>query len=423
MSAIAAHPSYRCYPTLWDINILRQMRIPRYAVALLGALQFSNPQFHLLRSLNETEWCALLALCDTSQLTLLVGFLCRTALPGWVGERIDRNYLDYSYRFERLKAATLEIAGLLRQYSVDFTLLKGLTHSPALTPDPRLRAQGDIDLWCLPDRVARANDALLRLGYRPIAKAGGRHLDPMIREAEAEWRGDYFARDLPIPVDLHYKLWDGEMECIPGPREDDFWNRRTSISMGDIAVPILEPADALAFAALHVMMHLLHGDVRLQRVWELGFVLHAHSQEVSLWRRWKAWQPSPARRVQTIAFLLADYWFACGIPDVIQEEAEMLSSDVHLWLRHYGLSPIESLFAPNKSELWLNLSLVSSTAGKARVLFRRLLPAGAAKQNLLTQSTLKKALLRRFGYHARMLPVTCAQGCKWWWLRQRSGRD
>ncbi|MGH9585229.1 MAG: nucleotidyltransferase family protein, partial [Bryobacteraceae bacterium] len=422
-----------CSPVVWDTNTIRTTRILRYGVALLEALQFRGSQPKLLRALDETEWRGLLALCDASQLTLLFGHLCRPDLPDWVRNRIDRNYLDNSYRFERLKAATLEIADLLTQRSIDFTLLKGFAHSPDLTPDPRLRTQGDIDLWCLPDQILSAKDALLDLHYRPIAASKSRHLDPMMRDTEWEWRGDYFARDLPIPVDLHYKLWDEEMERIPGPEEDRVWNRRCSLSRVDTVLPVLEPADAVAFAALHVMMHLLHGDVRLQRVWELAYVLHTREMDEPFWSRWQSLHPAPTRRVQTVAFLLADYWFACGFPEAIREEAETLSPDVVLWVRHYGLSPIEALFVPNKSELWLNLCLVDSFTDKARVLSRRLLPIGAAKPRIEAESrqeehksnkaVFRSAILKRASHHARTLPVSCAQGMRWWWLRQGLGSE
>ncbi len=409
-------------------------QIPRYGIALLRAIRFSGADRKALKYLSDSEWASLLRICDSSQLTLLLGHLCRPFLPEWVRDRIDRNYADNTNRFERLKAATFEISDCLGERAIEFALLKGFVHSPALTPDPLLRAQGDIDIWCRPERVLDARDALSGLGYRAIGKSSGRHLDPMIRETDWEWRGDYFARDLPIPVDLHHKLWDEGLERLPGPVEDEIWARRSSAAIDGRVIPALAPEDAVAFAALHVMMHLLHGDLRLQRAWELAYVLKDRSCDEGFWLRWQNMHGPKTREIQVVAFVLSDHWFGGGLPNLIEEEARRLSPDVLLWIERYALSPIEALFSPNKDELWLNLSLLSSFKDKAHVFWRRLLPLRATEQRLAAdtnqatqrskrQSSRVKFLAARAVYHARTLLPTCLRGLKWWWLRQRLGRD
>ncbi|MBV8812008.1 MAG: nucleotidyltransferase family protein, partial [Acidobacteriaceae bacterium] len=412
---------------------LRKRRIPRYGIALLEALQFSKREGKLLEQLDTSEWNQLLALSDTTQFTLLLGHLCREFLPDSVRARIDRNYIDNAHRFERLKAAAFEISDVLTERSIEFALLKGFAHSPGLSPDPLLRAQGDIDLWCLPDQVFEARDALSDLGYRPACKSKGRHLDPMIRETHWVWRGDYFAADLPMPVDLHYTLWDAEMECIPGPPEKEMWNRRVRVGMDGRFIPTLDPADALSFAALHVMMHLLHGDLRLQRVWELAYALDNHSHDEEFWSQWRSRHNAEARQLQLVPLLLADQWFGCGLPELIRKETEEISPDVALWVREYGLSPVEALFVPNKDELWLNLCFLRSFRDKARVFSRRLLPLGAAAMtasedsspasNVKRNTPLRTLLIQRAWYHARAIPATCFGGLKWWWLRQQLGSN
>lgn len=439
MTSASPSGSIRGLRTQTGVSILgtecfRNSRIPRYGIALLESLQFLGANRSRLEVLDDSEWAKLLALADASQLTLLLGHFCRPFLPDWVRLRIDRNYSDNARRFERLKAAVFEISDCLKDRLIDFALLKGFSHSPDLTPDPLLRAQGDIDIWCLPDRIFEAESALSGLGYRSIGKSKGRHLDPMVRETDWEWRGDYFAPDLPTPVDLHYQLWDAEMEYIPGPQESEFWLRRHSALIDGRAIPVLESADALAFAALHVMMHLLHGDVRLQRVWELAYVLETHSRDEQFWLHWQSLFSAELREIQVTAFLLSERWFACSVPDLIVEEAKRISPDVSLWIKQYSLSPIEALFVPNKDELWLNLCFLNSFRDKARVFSRRLLPLSAAQNNanpesrhaarkLRNEFLRARFLLRRAALHARTLPSACFQGLKWWWLRQRLGRD
>lgn len=411
-----------------------QARIPRYAVALLQALRFSQVSCEPLKSLSESEWSSLLSLCDRMQLTLLFGHLCRPFLPAAVRTRIDGNYADNADRFERLKAACFEISDRLQEYAIDFALLKGFSHSPALTPDPLLRAQGDIDIWCRPDRVLDARDALVELRYRSVGKSSGRHLDPMIREVKWQWRGDYFARDLPIPVDLHYKLWDEALERIAGPSEDEMWERRRFVGIENRTISTLGVTDSLAFAALHVMMHLLHGDLRLQRVWELAYVLKTRGADHEFWAEWKTTQGVETRKTQIIAFLLSDRWFGCGIPDLLKEEVQSLPPDVLLWMKRYAFSPIEALFVPNKHELWLNLSLLNSLRDRVKVFSRRLIPVSAVEKWVSSSDEgagrrdrqtffQAKFLLKRARYHAQLIPATIFGGLQWWWERQQLSND
>ena len=390
----------------------------------------------MLGSLNNAEWNELLALCDNSQLTLLLGHLCSAHLPEWVRERIDKNQGDNAFRFERIKAATFEIADCFAARAIEFALLKGVAHSPALTPDPLLRAQGDIDIWCRPEKVGEAREALIDLGYRSIGKSSGRHLDPMIRETNWEWRGDYFARDLPVPVDLHYQLWDEELERLPGPVEKEIWERRVSAVSNQRSIPALGPEDTVTFAALHVMMHLLHGDLRLQRAWELAYVLQTRLSDDRFWERWHQWNGEKAREIQLVAFALSHCWFGGELPGLLQDAINKLSPEISLWIESYAWSPVDGLFAPNKDELWLNLALLRSFKDKVRVASRRLLPLraarlrseGSAKPRITASDGRRlRGLLSSFpfdraAYHLRTLPSTGLSGLHWWWQRQQLGK-
>lgn len=408
---------------------LKSTSIPRYCQALLAILNLKTIDGNHLRQLNVDEWRQLLSLCDASQLTLLLGHLGRPFLPVWVQERIHRNFNNNALRFERLKAAVLEITQSLTENSIEFALLKGCTHSPVFTPDPLLRAQNDIDIWCRPEQVFRARDILAQLGYRPFGKSKGRHLDPMIRESSWAWAGDYFSLDLPMPVDLHYELWDRALERIAGPNEAEIWARRSPSLLDGQVVTSLDLADTLAFAALHFMMHLFHGDLRLQRAWEIAYFLQHRADDDAFWSRWKNLYGADVRRIQAIAFLLVSHWFECALPNAVT--SEFLPEDIQLWLARYSFSPIESLFFPNKDELWLNLALVPSFADKARVVARRLLPIGTAivaNSNHATDMhgrssfvARARSLAGRARRHTALLSPTLVQGIKWWWARQEFG--
>jgi len=395
-------------------------RIPAYAMAAIEALRFDSDGTGLIRELDDASLRNVLAFCDRAQLTLTLGYVCGDALPPWLRSRIGRNLRDYSVRFARLEESLGEIATELDRRGIDFLVLKGATHSPDFTPDPLLRAQGDIDLWCRPPFIAAARQALLDLGYRPVGTREERHLPPMIREQEFQWRGDYFASDLPIAVEVHHRLWDEQMERIRIPGEQEFWNRRTTVLRNGRSLPALSLADTLAFAALHLMMHLLHGDVRLQRAWEIAGFLDRHSSDDEFWRGWRRDHPEELRRVEIVVFQLVSGWFGCRLPDVAIEEIAALPSDVRLWIERFGSSPIEALFRPQKHELWLQISLIEPLRDKCAVLVRRLFPIcaanvadGAARGSRFAGS---RAL-----HHARALAPAIAGGARWYWLRTELG--
>jgi predicted MFS family arabinose efflux permease len=396
-------------------------RIPAYALAALEALRFDMDGTGRIRKLDDAGLRSVLAFADPAQLTLTLDSVCGDALAEWVRSRIGRNRRDYAARFVRLENALGEIADEFDRRGIDFLVLKGSTHSPEFTPDPLLRAHGDIDLWVRPPSIAAAQQALLDLGYRPFGGRQERHLPPMIRERDWQWRGDYFASDLPVAVELHHKLWDERMERIPVPGEQDFWNRRETVFRNGRSFPALSLPDTLAFAALHLMMHLLHGDVRLQRAWEIAGFLDRRALDDAFWSGWRRLHPAELRSMEIIIFQLVSKWFGCRLPEAVIEETGALPPDVRLWMERFSSSPIEALFRQNKEELWLQLSLIGPMQDKFAVLVRRLLPmcdpanvaAGAARGSRFAAS---RAL-----HHARTLVPAIAGGARWYWLRTGLG--
>jgi MFS family permease len=405
---------------------LSSARIPEHALAVMAALRFDGDSSRLA-ALDEAGHGRVLEFCDRAQLTLLLNSLCRDALPGWVRQRIDRNLADYSQRFDRLKRSLFEIAEVLDQRGIEFVLVKGLAHSPDFTPEALLRAQGDIDLWTKPHEAAAAAASLGEIGYVPVCESEGRHLPPLSRETQWEWRGDFFAPDLPISVDVHYELWDERAERIPAPDESDFWERRITAWVDGHPIQVLSPPDALAFAALHLLMHLLHGDLRLQRAWEIARFLNTHAGDSAFWATWRQCHSDSLRRLEAVVFRLVAGWFAAALSTTAEEEIEALPEDVQLWIERYGLSPIEALFHPNKDEIWLHVSLAQGLRDKCSIFLRRVLPLrvpALASTQAPTASKVRLNLLyagRRALHHARTLAPAVAGAVRWQWARTRIG--
>src|SRR5262249_55674201 len=133
--------------------------------------------------------------------------------------------------------------------------------------------------------------------------------------------------------------------------------------------------DALGYAALHLLRHLLRGDVRAANIHELSSFLDRSVAHDAFWTRWRDLHGSELRRLQAICFRLAFAWFACRLSPIAQAEVDSLGGPIRRWFEQCAASPAEAFFRPNKDELWLHLCLLDSPRKKLSSLRRRLFPA------------------------------------------------
>jgi hypothetical protein len=351
------------------------------------------------------------AFADRAQLTLL---LSRHIQSPHIESALARN----AQRVLKIAAEYAEIAPLF-----DHVVLKGFTHVPDFIGDIRLRVQYDLDLYVPPAEGGKAREALLKLGYEPIEGTESLamdHLPAMVRKTGWEWRGDFFDPDIPTSIEVHFQFWDPSTERLRAESLDQFWSRRESHQ--------LAPVDKLGYAALHLTRHLLRGNVRAFHVWELANFLDGH-HDPEFWRQWQRLHPPSTRRLESVAFLLAKRWFACRVPDAVEDSIDQLSPSVHRWFEIYGWSPIESIFEPNKDELWLHMALLDSAFDQFDVLRRRLIPVSPPgpidavyiPDDELTTSRRIKRAARNIAYaasravhHTRLLVPTLWRGIRWW---------
>jgi len=336
-------------------------RLPQPAAAVLQALRLDG-------SLDRTEWQPprnwkqALDFLDRTQLTLA---LPPDLAPPEARERLERNLADNTERLRGLQQADAEIASRFESAGLEFVALKGLSHSPEFVADPRRRVQYDLDYYCPPASAGPARDVLLALGYEPIAELDlfpMDHFPPLVRKTGWRWRGNYFDPELPPAVDLHFRFWDEPTERLAAPGVEQFWERR----MGHE----LDLADRLGYAALHVVRHLLRGSLRLAHVYEIAHFLARRNTDAAFWGRWRELHSPELRRLEAIAFRLAEQYFGAPPADVT------LPPEAEAWFRSYAWSPVEALYHPNKHELCLHLSLVPARGDRWAVARRRLLPLG-----------------------------------------------
>lgn len=410
-------------PLAWEKN----PRLPLGVAAVLAALRFSAPAPDLLRRLSDAEWIRTLDYTDRNGLTLLLSAMCPDYLPAWVRERIDGNLAGNAERAGRVRAALVEIAAQFEAREIEYLLLKGFSQEVDYAPGPYVRVGYDVDLFAPRNSLSRAHDTLRSMDYVPIEgteNARADHFPPLIRKTSWEWHGDFFDPGIPACIDLHFRLWDRATERFDAPGVEEFWARR----IRQDGLPVLDHADRLCYATLHLLRHLLRGSARPSHVYEIAYFLETKAGDDAFWDSWRELHSAPLRRLEAVSFRLAAAWFGCRTSPVAREEMERLDGDIPLWFERYAAAPAEARFHPNKHELWLHFTLLDSPHDRRQVLIRRVLPAGMPgpldalylpDDQVTWRLRLRRGVLYalhvagRATHHLRALPPVIVHGLIW----------
>src|SRR5262249_31975530 len=148
-----------------------------------------------------------------------------------------------------------------------------------------------------------ASRRLIALGYEPMEgmeRFPTDHLPALAKRTPFNWRGDFFAADLPFAIELHYQFWNPGLERLAAPGTGEFWTRRTPRRVGSLAWPVLSTPDAIAYAALLLLKHLLRGAVKPIHVYELARSLHFQAGDARLWQDWAALHSPQLRRLEAV---------------------------------------------------------------------------------------------------------------------------
>lgn len=336
--------------------------------------------------LAEKEQRQLFELADRTHCTLYLAGV-KTAGPA-----LAKN----AERRKRLWAAYHEAAGTLSGNGIEFVLLKGFTHETDFGIDPAKRYQSDLDFLCLPEDIDRARAALRTIGYADHGSAplSDNHARPLVKPFSWQWSGDYFDPDLPISIELHHTLWSSGRDRIQIPDAHHFWTRRTVLAVEGTMIPALAEVDRIAFAALHVLRHILRNNASPAHAFELACALNRRADQQEFWRQWTRTHHPQLRALQAVAFQFARRWFGCSLSPVVEREWRALPEPVHAWFRSHAFSPLGNLVHPNKDVLWLHFALLPHRFDRFAVGMRKLIPMHLRRSPELEGS------LSRVRYHA-----------------------
>jgi hypothetical protein len=328
--------------------------------------------------LSDEEWTRLLPFCNIAHLTLSIAQLPSNGFPQWVVEQLRTNLADNALRFKRIKATYREAAKALDRAGVEHIVIKGFTQSPDYVAHPRFRAQSDIDIFCPPNSILAARDALYAIGYKSsgvkVHYAYNDHIAALVRLGDWRWRGNPFDPEMPLGIELHYCFWNESNLRIRVPEVDRFWERRTTREIEGFSFPCLSPFDQLSYFSLHILRNVFIFDWIIHHVRELAVFLHSHADDDGFWQIWHETHSTSLRSYEAIAFFYARSWFDCRLHPLAAHEIDKLPATRLSCLQCFSGAALEIMFDQNKKSVWLHLSLLSSRREKWKVLKRALLP-------------------------------------------------
>lgn len=402
--------------------------------AVFNALRFRSPAADALKAVPESRWADLLALTDRAQLTLALGLRAGDALPPAAFARISNDLANNQLRHQRLLECHYDIQTALDAAGIPFLVLKGITNWPGYCARPEHRPQSDIDIFCPAETCEQASLVLRQIGWTPISTLGfddTDHLPVMIRQTGWTWKGDYFDPNMPHALEIHFRLWDPEAEGIAAEDMDGLVASADFRGFNGLRIRALQPPDALTYACLHLVRHLLRGSPTPRHAYEIAHFLQYSAGDDGFWQAWRERQAKTPRRrlLAGIAFRLALGWFDCGAHPVAAGAAAALPRPVAQWFSLFLWSPVAALRKPNKDEMWLQFALANSGLVRMRTflnrMFPRRIPRPLLDAHVPPEDTGLTLRSRRFAYavrfaarralhHTRTVLPVLASGLRYW---------
>ncbi len=404
--------------------------------AVLKALRFHDGCVRDLSNIPANDWRGLLRALDRAHLTLALASRCRNSLPETVRHRLETNLAANRVRYDRLIAAQSLITDALSSNGLDYVVLKGLAQWPWYSDDPALRPQYDIDIYVPAESMDAAVRTVQSLGYSfagDVLDQGSDHLPVMIRRTGWTWRGDYFDPEMPHSLELHFRFWNASMMRFCTEDFSRFRRRRVERQVGALRFQTLHPVDGLSYSAMHLVRHLLNGDMRLSHVYEIAHFLERSSTADGFWAEWRETALPRTRAMEGIAFRLASDWFHCALHPEAREAIRSLPANIQRWFSFYasapGWSPSTAAVGSAKNEIWLHFCLLDNAGDRWRIASRRLfprrrtrvlldphIPAAKAGRALRIRRLLFEVsfIARRALHHFGTLAPTILGGLRWY---------
>lgn len=410
--------------------------VPVDVKAAIDALRFDSSDRRGLQDLTTFDWTSLLTRPDFVRLTIPLRQTCAEEMPGWVCSRVDRYIADNTARLELVKIAYEEFADALREAGAEHLVIKGFAQWPGFTDHPCFHAQSDIDLYCPPDSLSKANRVALALGYETTghqSRAASDHLPALTRLHGWRWTGNHFDPDMPPGLELHRCFWNRRDFRCGVEIEQDFWARREIRQLDDLCFPALCMIDNVGHAALQILKDSLQDSLSHAKLYELARFLHLRRDDRAFWNAWSEFHGAKLRQMEAISFRAARDVFGCRLTDPVEKEVEVLPAPVKGWFDLFQTKMFDR--APQRPRLGilLQMALIESPRERRAAVIDRFRPRRPISAEVFTQyekvirplSTEAdfRAVRQKYRQHirkqifsrARALAPTLWHGVRYWW--------
>lgn len=182
------------------------------------------------------------------QLYRSLGAMPAETVPASLRAALEEHQRSIVHRGLRLTATLLEVHQALTDAGLQALPYKGPTLSLQLYGDAALRDAVDLDILLPQGQVMAAVEVLTSLGFAPA-----REYRPELRGQLLRYRAEIGLVKDDLLVELQWRLapkyFSVELEF------EQLWQRRSSITLGDGALPVLSPEDNLLALCIHGAKH------------------------------------------------------------------------------------------------------------------------------------------------------------------------
>ncbi|MCM1567445.1 MAG: nucleotidyltransferase family protein [Dehalobacter sp.] len=248
-----------------------------------------------------------------------------------------RNYLQTASKSVVVEKVVKNVMSAFKKEGIDVLLLKGPAFAVYLYNNPGVRPYSDIDLLVYPEDVPRSCEVLKGLGYL-YSETIACSLEEKRINQEAFIPGD--SRSGPC-IELHWNYQPFSMMNEQADMKPVF-ERAITVKMADVSFKTMHPADALCFAASHLIYQ---HDKGLRLIWILDIALLCEHLESP--RDWELAKKLSVENLSRVALeksiQMARLWTDLRIPEDVDDFSrwpKALKRETHFYAYQKTRNPI-----------------------------------------------------------------------------------
>lgn len=201
-----------------------------------------------ISALTSEQWQKFLIIAAIQRVTPLIFYRLKKksldqAVPSEVYASLKDVYLQNTMRIMKISAQSRLILKTLNSEGIPTIPLKGIVMANSVYENIGLREMNDFDLLVPPEKLARAAEVLIGMGYKPVQSF---HLDSLV-QTSLHLPG--FIRKGHVKIEIHWNITSPNRGYSIDPHE--LWEKAVPVQILDYETLMLSPEDLLLHLCLH----------------------------------------------------------------------------------------------------------------------------------------------------------------------------